>query len=383
MENRIPPIRPTPREERSGGVERIARCATAKIYLGFPSAMSMNRRERVLRAVEMGKPDRCPIVHALLPAALLRHGNALVELLRDYPNDFGSSEHTIPQVQDLGPDYRSGVNRDSWGTSWQSTVDGIHGQVVDTPVHNWEEAEAYNFPPLMTDDQILERRRSVEEAKKDLFVMHGYSPSNYFERLQWILGFKTVLKSLARRTPQFVDFADRLLEYSLESIQQTLEAKPDCVTFADDWGSQDRLLIHPRIWTSFFKPRYKKMFDLVHDHGAYVQLHSDGHITDILDDLYEIGVNILNPQFSCHDLDDLAQRSKGRFCISADIDRQVILPHGSPREVSAYVKHVIKIFGQDNEGGLFGRGELNMDVPLENAKAMFDAFVRYGRYNWK
>ncbi len=342
----------------------------------------MDRRERVIRAVEMNRPDRVPLVHSLLPAALLKHGQALVDLLAGYPNDFGSPKHTIPTIEELPPAYREGRHRDEWGTLWVSSENGIHGQVADHPVHSWEEAESFEFPPLPTEESIQRTKRHVAEAKRDRFVTHGISPSNYFERLHFLLGFRTVLKSLIRRTPEFVDFADRLLEHGLKSLEMTLEAKPDCIGFGDDWGAQDRLLVRPDIWRSFFKPRYKSMFDLVHDHGAYVQLHSDGYIIPILKDLHEIGVNILNPQFSCHDLHELADISRGRFCINSDIDRQYILPRGTPQEVDVHIKMIVDLFGRENGGGLFGRGELNMDVPLPNCKALFDAWMEHGKYTW-
>jgi len=264
----------------------------------------MNRRERALRAVELRRPDRCPIVHSILPAAFLTHGKALVDLLSKYPNDFGSSEHSIPKIEDLSPDYKAGRNADSWGTVWESTTNGIHGQVADYPIHTWEQAEEYQFPPLPGDEDIAKRRTSVAEAKKDLLVMNGFNPGNYFERLQWLLGFRTVLTCLVRQPPQFVRFADRLLEYCLQSIGRT-------------------------------------------------------------------------------DLDDFAERTRGRFCINSDVDRQGVLPHASAREMASHIRYLVRIFGQDNEGGLFGRGELNMDVPLDNVKAMFDSFVRYGKYKWR
>ena len=342
----------------------------------------MDRRERVLRAVEMRRPDKCPIVHSVLPAAFLHHGEALVRLLRGYPNDFGDSEHSIPEIENLQPSYRAGRHRDEWGTVWVSSANGIHGQVAQHPIASWEEAEDYVFPSLPTQEEVEKMKRFVDEARSERFVTHGFRPGNYFERLHFLLGFRTVLKALTRRNKKFEEFADRLLDYSLESIRLTLEAKPDCVGFGDDWGAQDRLLIHPDLWRSFFKPRYEKMFDLVHDQGAFVQLHSDGYIVDILDDLHEIGVNILNPQFSCHGLEDLAERTRGKFCINSDIDRQVILPRGTPEELDAHIRRVVQIFGKENGGGLFGRGELNMDVPLANVKAMFDAWVKYGRYHW-
>ena len=68
------------------------------------------------------------------------------------------------------------------------------------------------------------------------------------------------------------------------------------------------------------------------------------------------------------------------ICISSDIDRQYMLPKGRPEEVKAYVKRVIELFSHEGRGGLICRGEINIDVPLENVEAMYEAFKKYGLY---
>ncbi len=75
-------------------------------------------------------------------------------------------------------------------------------------------------------------------------------------------------------------------------------------------------------------------------------------------------------------LEELARLVKGKMTVAADIDRQHILPFGKPEEVKEYVEKVLKIF-HAKEGGFIGRGEVNRDVPLENAEAMFQAFLEY------
>jgi len=102
----------------------------------------------------------------------------------------------------------------------------------------------------------------------------------------------------------------------------------------------------------------------------------------IIPDLCEVGVNVLNPQFSCHRLESLAETAKGRLCVSSDVDRQYILPRGTPAEVDSYVKKVVELFGRGNNGGLIGRGEVSIDTPLENIEAMYQAFRKYGEYQW-
>jgi len=345
----------------------------------------MNSRERVLAAINLSKPDRVPLMHSPLPGALIKYGERLLEIYRRYPHDFGPSEFKIPKPEELPADYRAGVHRDEWGTVWSSTVDGIHGQVVDHPIKTAEDYLEYEFPPFPQDPEKYKNsiKRYVDELKANsFFVIVGFNPGNYFERLQWLRGFRNLMVDLVRDSRELKVFADRLLEYCLKSIQLVLEAKPDAVSFADDWGTQDRLMVSPGLWRSFFKPRYKEMFKLVHDYNAYVYFHSDGYIMDIIPDLYEIGVDVLNPQFSCHRLEELAEAVRGKICISSDVDRQYVLPRGTPEDVEAYVREIIDVFGYGNNGGLIGRGEVNIDVPLENVEAMYRAFVRYGEYKW-
>lgn len=347
---------------------------------------SLKSRERVIDAINFSKPDKAPIMHSPLPGALIRYGEKLNAIFIRYPQDFGPSRFKIPKPEDLPPDYKKGIHCDEWGTVWASTVDGVHGQVYDYPIKTWDDFENYQFPPLQSSTssyyiQNLEnlRFRVSSLREKGYFVILGFNPGNYFERMQWLRGFGNLLIDFIMKPKKLYDLADGLLEYCLESIGYVLEAKPDAVSFADDWGTQVRLMVKPVFWREFFKPRYKEMFKLVHDYGAYVYFHSDGYIMDIIHDLIEIGVDILNPQFSCFNMEDLAEATK-EICISSDIDRQYIMPEGKAGEVRAYVKRVVDLFSHEGRGGLICRGEINIDVPLKNVRAMYAAFKKYGQY---
>ncbi len=48
----------------------------------------MNSRERVLRCIGFTGPDKIPVGYYATPASLLTHGQALVDWLDRYPNDF-------------------------------------------------------------------------------------------------------------------------------------------------------------------------------------------------------------------------------------------------------------------------------------------------------
>ena len=165
----------------------------------------------------------------------------------------------------------------------------------------------------------------------------------------------------------------------LASIGEYVKTDVDCVRFGDDWGAQDRMLVHPDMWRRFFKPRYKRMFDVIKEAGKFVWFHTDGWIWEIIDDLIEIGVDVLNPQHGCMGDERVAARVGGRVCIRTDIDRQYLIPWGTPDEIRAYVKKVLKLVGGYN-GGIILHGEVGPDVPLENVQALYSAYYDYGRY---
>ena len=73
----------------------------------------------------------------------------------------------------------------------------------------------------------------------------------------------------------------------------------------DDWGTQISLLINPQIWREIFKPMYKDYCDLAHSKNKYVFFHSDGFIEQIYPDLVEIGVDAINSQLFCMDIENL------------------------------------------------------------------------------
>jgi hypothetical protein len=326
------------------------------------------------------------VIHQNQAGALMKHGRRLQEICRLYPSDFNSLSTTTPLPQPQRQYYRPDGSfyreqTDEWGCLWAYHQDGVGGQVIRHPLEDWGKLRQLMLPPPQL--ALAEARRQMVlfwQEMKD-YPVWG-SGSIFFERMHYLHGYENLLCDIAEDCPQVYELADRILyEYILPGLENLFGAglPIDLVGFGDDWGTQDALMIRPETWRKIFKPRYQKMFDLCHRHGALVYMHSDGMILDIVPDLIEIGVNCLNPQFSCLDLSKLRQLADKRLCISTDIDRQHVLPFGTPAQVRDYVKMVHEVLGGP-AGGLIWRGEIGPDVPLENAEAMYEAFYEFGSY---
>ena len=335
----------------------------------------MTGRERVLKALKFEAPDRIPIMHCALPAAYYAHDQALVDMFnKKYPHDFGPPVHGIPPKESLPPEYKYGQHYDGWGTLWGNEQEGMHGQVLKVPLGDWGKLKSLKLPPLPSEEDVLRNRDAVKKHKEEYFYFAGpYGLGNLFERLQFLRGYENLMMDFMEKPKEIYELMDMLLDYMLRGTRLVLLLEPDCVAYSDDWGTQVQLIINPREWRHFFKPRYKKLFDMVRAAGAYTHFHSDGMIMEIIPDFMEIGLNILNPQFSCMDLEKLAALTRKRLVILSDIDRQHFLPFGKPAEVRDYTRRVVKTFDAKN-GGFIGRGEIAKDVPIENADAMYAAF---------
>jgi uroporphyrinogen decarboxylase len=123
-------------------------------------------------------------------------------------------------------------------------------------------------------------------------------------------------------------------------------------------------------------PGYERMCQLAREAGAETYMHSDGHILELFDDLMAAGFSVINPQVGCIGIDRLANLYKGRVCLDADIDRQQILPHGSPEQVRKHVEEIVRKLGS-KDGGLMMIAGVYADVPLQNIEALAQAMEEY------
>ncbi|MEA3400452.1 MAG: uroporphyrinogen decarboxylase family protein [Armatimonadota bacterium] len=341
---------------------------------------TMTPRERLLAAIEFTGPDRCPIHHYIFPGALWRHGERLMELVERYPDDFGNANikanlQRMPEGDETDEDVVE--YEDAWGTVWRRLRGYTSGEVLRPAIPDWDAWEDYQFPSPPPDEHFEQFAASAKQRHPEEFVTAG--GGGFFQLMQHMRGPANYFADLAQDHPGAHELADRMVEHNLYRIKRYLQADVDCITFGDDWGAQHRLLIHPDMWRRFFKPRYARMFEPIRDAGVHVWFHTDGWILEIIEDLIEIGVTVLNPQHPCMGTKRVGEICGGRVCIRTDIDRQWVIPFGTPLQVEEAVKEAIAAFGSFN-GGCILHGEVGQEVPFENIQALYSAFYNYGRY---
>ena len=104
--------------------------------------------------------------------------------------------------------------------------------------------------------------------------------------------------------------------------------------------------------------------------------HSDGNLMEIVDDLVDVGVDILNHIETIAGMIVAEIRKKHKNLVFAGgIDVSQLLPLGTPQEVAAETRKLLEVAGP---GVLVGSStELHNDVPLDNFKAMAGTVRNY------
>jgi hypothetical protein len=342
---------------------------------------NLSYRENWLRTVRFEEPEYILGGIGVRTDGWYKHGVKLNDLYEKYFGHRPYPDNEIPRPDTQFIDEKGEYHRfwtDEWGCVMEERVFGIHPMIVGHPFANWNSLKDYQSPPGadMSPESIETERKRVEGTKKGggLVLQHFL---RLFERLQWLRGYENLMLDLIQGSPELEKLANIVVDYNLSWIRRSIAVGADAVGFSDDWGTQNALMIKPQRWQEFFKPFYKRMFDPIKEAGMIVHFHSDGYIIDIIPDLKELGVDAINPQANCHDLEELGRLCfDKKICVNADIDRQGILSFGTESEVKEYFHKVAYLIGS-HDGGLMFSCECGSDTPLENIEAAMQVILEY------
>lgn len=333
----------------------------------------MNSRERVINTLEFKNPDRVPWQLWRLPGIEMFRKSELDMVLEKYPEDI-----IIPEVaygkgkREKGTRYlRKQPATDAWGCEWHAGEDGVAGVVRNPPIKTMAAIDRLKAPFEILKKADFTKANELH-AKTDKFIL-AWTTVRPFERMQFLVGTENLFLELVSASRHLLRLRDIVHEFFLEELKMWVDTDVDAIMFMDDWGSQRNLLISPTMWRDFFKPLYKDYCDLIHSKNKYVFFHSDGHIEAIYPDLIELGIDAINSQLFCMNIEDLGRKYMGRITFWGEIDRQYVLPFGSKDDVARAVTRVKNALWKP-EGGFIAQCEFGLADPAENIETVFETW---------
>jgi len=342
----------------------------------------MTKRERVIRAIRHQQPDKVPwnmdLARPLLEKLAGYYGEPRLTDPTFFEQWVGNHLRTVgPEggklFHGLETEVQPGLWRDGWGVIWDCR--GLYGEgewgrpvniVLPEP-----SLKGYTFPEPPGPEAFAHFPRFIADHR-DYFVV---AEEGHLFEVAWALrGMENLLTDMLLH-PDFVDeLLDGITEHYLVLIERAVQYDVDGFTFGDDWGSEKGLIMGPRLWRRFIKPRMARMFERVRAAGKFVFLHTDGDVTEILEDLIEIGLDVYNPfQPDVMDVYEIKRRYGDRLCFYGGISIQQLLPFGSPQQVKAEVQRMIRQVGAGGGYILAPSHTVLADTPVENIAALIEA----------
>ncbi len=344
----------------------------------------MTHRERVFAALRREIPDRCPMQISFTPEFAHRLTGHLgltgrrEDRVLERALDVDLVLTSVGWLTSYYQERESYV--DEWGVRWRSSEyetrygTGRYTEIVGHPLEDDEALDAYTAPDPRRDALYEEARRTIETYRGEYCVV-GVTKTTVFE-CAW------ALRGLERLLMDFVldpDIAKRILDipfrYHLAAAERLVRMGVDMIWIGDDVGSQKAMLISPQTWRIYLKPLMARFIRTIKsiNPDLLVVYHSDGMIMPIIEDLIEIGLDVLNPvQPACMDPAALKDAFGDRLCFWGSVDQQSTLPFGTPEIIAGEVLLRLQTIGRG--GGLIigPTHNVQLDTPVENLMAMVE-----------
>jgi uroporphyrinogen decarboxylase len=255
-----------------------------------------------------------------------------------------------------------------------------------SPLRNaasFDEIERYPIVSNATwlDDKM---RSACEEAHRQgryaqVFVGHMY------ENAWQVRGYEEFLMDLLTQREWTESLLDRFCENNLRGAVAAAKAGYDCIATGDDVANQNAMMFQPALWREVMKPRWARVIAAAREikPDIHVWYHSDGNISEIADELVEIGIDILNPvQPECVDPRAIRKRFGKRLAFDGCMGTQTTFPFGTPDDVRKTVLKLAKDLNARHGGLMLSPTHvLEPEVPPENVVAFFKACdeLAYGK----
>jgi uroporphyrinogen decarboxylase len=146
----------------------------------------------------------------------------------------------------------------------------------------------------------------------------------------------------------------------------------------DDWGNQRGVMIGPQRWRRYFKPRYARIFDAVHQQGKLAIMHCCGSVADIMADIIEIGLDVLEsvqPEAAGMNPYALKQAWGDKITFWGGLGSQYTIPFATPAEIRQEIRRLRNEMGRGGGYILAPAKPLRVETPTENAVAVVEEFL--------
>ncbi len=338
----------------------------------------MNSRDRVWTSLNFQEPDRIPVFASFVPEI----ENRLRELegISEYDLGVALGNDLVKSCVGLEMSFYGQPEPeyvDPWGIRWKYVKNqfGVFTEIADHPLRgDPKKLDDYQIPDPLEDSQYDDFRHK-KELYGDSKWLIGSCQISIFEASWYLRGLDDLMMDMMLYPDYAEKLMDKVMEFPLNAARKYIELGADMIWFGDDVSMQTGMMISVDMWRRFLKGRYARLFAECKKLNPNIKIayHSCGNCTAILDDMIEIGLDVLNP-LQPMAIDPFATKKRygknlafmGGLCI------QHTLPHGSVQDVRQATAKLMNVLGQGGGYILSPAHHIQADTSPENIRAIYE-----------
>lgn len=371
----------------------------------------MNSKERVLTALRREVPDRVPVWVTVvgdladrlaqtvgIPAdpldAYLTNRISNAALLTTLGNDVVGIGSTAPHGQPTTT-RSDGFLQDEWGFVYRRVPHGFGSylEIVGRPlagIRTTKQLAGHSgFGQFRLPDPEKPGRFDIARDRAQAYgrthALLGIVECTVFEMAWNLVGLEQFLTDMALKREYVGPLLDMVADYSIAVGLRLIQLGADAILTGDDLGMEVGPMMSLAMWRRWLKPRLHRVLEAYRlaNPGIVIAYHTCGSVLPFIDELADMGVQVLNPiQVTAHGMDAAwLKRAYGdRLAFCGGVDQRQVLPHGSPGDVEREVQRRIAELGPGGGYLLAPTHDIQADTPVDNVLAVFEAVKRWGCY---
>ncbi|MEG0913948.1 MAG: uroporphyrinogen decarboxylase family protein [Oscillospiraceae bacterium] len=349
----------------------------------------MNSRERTFTALAHEEPDRPPISATYTPEAvkILRKAFKKDEEYLGYVMGNDLIKTTVG-IENSYYMYDTPTYTCPFGVEWRNVENntGAYTEIVGGALRNdtdGDKMRSYRIPDPDNPELYKDIQEAVQKYGKEKFII-GSCQCSIFETAWYLHGMEDMLYDMAADEDYTNELFDKIMQFPLKAGLHMIESGADMIWLGDDIATQRNMMISLPMWRKYLKNRYEYIFSEFKKAKKDISIayHSCGNCSDALDELADIGLDVINPiQPLAMSPYEIKKRYGKRLTLFGAIDVQNLMPFGTKDEIVSTVRDYKKFLGAQGGYILSPAHHIQSDTSLENIIAFYEAAKEPTKYD--
>lgn len=342
----------------------------------------MNSLERSLRAIDLQRPDRVPVIPQAHIWASYNYGSSSEELMYDGAR---YAEIQIQAWEDFGWDGIF-VATDSVALAHSLGMEVLYTDLGAAPspegiLHSLAEVDRLELiDPRTTrlNEWIVATRRLVE-AVGDRVLIIARADQGAFSLAAQLRGMQDFLLEIGygaeeQQIHRLLTFCNA---YILQFAEHLLAAGAHVVTIGDALASGS--LISPKTYARYAFPYHQALAAAIRARGGRLSIHVCGNTTHVIGRLAETGAHIVEFD-ALTDFDTAWRGAQGKTCLLGNVDVSGVITFGTEEQVRSECRVRLEKVRDAAGGFILSSGcAISPNAPAANLRVMVASAQEYGR----